>query len=559
VKSARVLMDAPVLRLLGLLVAAGAAVPLSYLVWRVWELGWADSWEIASSARTRSLLGSTLVLAAAVTAASVAISVPVAWLTVRTDLPWRRTLLVVSSLPLAIPTYVGSYAMIGAFGPRGMLQGFLERFGVQRIDGIYGFWGAFIVLTLFSYPYVLLTVRAAYRRIDPSLEEAARTLGSGGLATFWRVILPQLKPGIMAGSLLVALYTLSDFGAVTMLRYDTFTRAIYTQYQGALNRSSAAVLGLVLVILTIGVLAGEQRLRGRTHTYRLHGGGARVAATTRLGRWRWIAFTAMMTLVAMALIVPMSVIGYWLWRGLRAGEPVWPAWALITNSLSVSGLAAVVTVLAAWPVAMLAVRHPGLLARFVERLSWSGYALPGIVVALALVFFGAQRVPWAYQTTGMLVAAYVVLFLPQAIGALRASLIQVTPSVEEVAKMLGSGPITRFFRVLLPLTRSGVVAGGALVFLTAMKELPATLLLSPTGFSTLATRVWNATAEGFLSRSAGAALALVAMSSVPMGVLVWREERRQIVKSTQPVPRDQLASSRANATEGIPVELTATD
>ena len=551
-RSPRVQWDAPVLRLLGLLVAVGAALPLSYLIWRVWELGWSDSWEIASSARTRSLLASTLVLAVSVTAASVAISVPVAWLTIRTDLPLRRTLLVATSLPLAIPTYVGSYAMIGAFGPRGMLQGFLERFGVQRLDGIYGFWGAFIVLTLFSYPYVLLTVRAAYRRIDPSLEEVARTLGSGGIATFWKVVLPQLKPGIMAGSLLVALYTLSDFGAVAMLRYDTFTRAIYTQYQGALNRSSAAVLGLMLVILTIGVLTGEQRLRGKTQTYRLHGGGGRSATTTRLGPWRWPAFVSVMSLVSLALVVPMSVIGYWLWRGLRAGEPVWPAWALITNSLTVSALGAVVTVLAAWPVALLAVRHPGIVARLVERLSWSGYALPGIVVALALVFFGAQRVPWAYQTTGMLVAAYVVLFLPQAIGALRASLIQVTPSVEEAARMLGSGPLTSFWRVLLPLTRSGVVAGGALVFLTAMKELPATLLLSPTGFSTLATRIWNATAEGFLSRSAGAALALVAMSSIPMGILVWREERRQGVTTSQ-------RTSSAKATDGIPVERTLTD
>jgi iron(III) transport system permease protein len=552
VKALRVLTDAPVLRLLGVLVAAGAAVPLSYLVWRVWELGWSDSWAIASSARTRSLLWSTLLLAVSVTIAAVAISVPVAWLTVRTDIPMRRTLLVVSSLPLAIPTYVGSYAMIGAFGPRGMLQGALERFGVQRLDGIYGFWGAFVVLTLFSYPYVLLTVRAAYRRIDPSLEEVSRTLGSGGLVTFWRVVLPQLKPGIMAGSLLVALYTLSDFGAVAMLRYDTFTRAIFTQYQGALNRSSAAVLGLVLVVLTIAVLAGEQRLRGRTLTHRLHGGGGRVATTIRLGKWRWVAFTAMMTLVTLALIVPMSVIGYWLWRGVRAGEPVWPAWALITNSLTVSALGAVVTVLAAWPVALLAVRHPGILARFVERLSWSGYALPGIVVALALVFFGAQRVPWAYQTTGMLVAAYVVLFLPQAIGALRASLIQVTPSVEEAARMLGSGPLRSFWRVLLPLTRSGVVAGGALVFLTAMKELPATLLLAPTGFSTLATRIWNATAEGFLSRSAGAALALVVMSSVPMGILVWREERRQLGVPSQ-------RASSAKATDGMPVERTLTN
>lgn len=545
-RALRVLDDAPVLRLLGLMVAAGAAIPLGYLIWRVGELGWADAWAIASSARTRGLLASTLVLAVSVTAAAVAISVPVAWLTVRTDLPWRRTLLVATSLPLAIPTYVGSYAMIGAFGPRGALQGFLERFGVQRIDGIYGFWGAFVVLTLFSYPYVLLTVRAAYRRLDPSLEEVARTLGSGRLRTFVRVVLPQLKPGIMAGALLVALYALSDFGAVAMLRYDTLTRAIFTQYQGALNRSSAAVLGLVLVVLTIAVLTGEQRLRGRADLHRLHGGGARVAAPVRLGRWRWPAFMGMISLVGMALVVPLGIIGYWVWRGLQAGEPVWPAFALIQNSLMVSALGAVATVLAAWPVAMLAVRHPGVLARLVERLAWSGYALPGIVVALALVFFGAQRLPWAYQTLAMLVAAYVVLFLPQAVGALRTSLAQVTPSVEEAARMLGSNSWLTFWRVLLPLTRSGVIAGGALVFLTVMKELPATLLLSPTGFSTLATRIWNATAEGFLSRAAGAALTLVVLSSVPMGILVWREERRQ-------------AGSRAKATEGAPTELTATD
>jgi iron(III) transport system permease protein len=229
--------------LLGLVVGVGAALPLGYLLWRASEIGWARAWEIATSERSLTLLANTIRLAVAVTFASVVISVPLAWLTTRTNLPGRRFWVIATALPLAIPTYVGSFAMIGALGPRGVLQGWLEPLGVQRVPSIYGFWGAFAVLTLFSYPYVLLTVRAAYRRIDPGLEEASRTLGRSSWVTFWRVVFPQLRPSIAAGGLLVSLYTLSDFGAVSMLRYDTFTRAIYTQYRGALDRSTAAVLG----------------------------------------------------------------------------------------------------------------------------------------------------------------------------------------------------------------------------------------------------------------------------------------------------------------------------
>jgi len=545
--------DTTAIRLLALIVGLSAALPLGYLVLRAWELGWAERWEIVSAQRTRAVLVDTLTLATAVTIAAVAISLPLAWLTTRTDLPGRRVWVVLTALPLAIPTYVGAFAMIGALGPRGIVQGWLEPLGVDRLPSIYGFGGAFVVLTLFTYPYVLLTVRAGYRRLDPSLEEASRTLGSGSFATFVRVVVPQLRPSIAAGALLVALYVLSDFGAVSMLRYDTLTRALYVQYRGGLNRNTAAVLGLVLVVLTIVVLAAEQRFRGRESVHRLHGSGARAATETRLGRWRWLALAACTLLVLLALVVPMGVIGYWLWRGARVGEPLLPAWDLVANSLGASALGAGLTVVCAWPVALLTVRSPGRFSRFVERLSWSGYALPGIVVALALVFFGAQRVPWAYQTMGMLVFAYMVLFLPQAIGAIRTSLLQITPSIEEASHLLGSGPIDTFRRIVLPLTRSGIVAGAALVFLTCMKELPATLLLAPTEFGTLATRVWTASNEAFLARAAAPALALVLLSSLPMIVLVLREDDRRtgtphgFAESGQDVERRQRRRRRTHA------------
>lgn len=546
-------VDAPIIGILAVLVGVAAALPLVYLVWRANEFGWAAAWEIATSERTRTLLSATLLLAVAVTATAIVLAVPIAWLTTRTDLPARRFWVVVTALPLAIPTYVGSWAVIGALGPRGMLQGWLERFGVDRIPSIYGFWGAYAVLTLFTYPYVLLTVRAAYRRLDPGLEEVSRTLGRGSIATFWRVVLPQLRPSIVAGGLLVALYTLSDFGAVSMLRYDTFTRAIYVQYRGALDRGSAAVLGLILVTLTISVLAAEQRFRGREHLHRLHGGGARQRRVIALGRWRYLALGALSVLMVFALVVPLSVIAFWLVRGLRVGEQVWPEPTLIVNSLGVSVLGALVGVLAAVPVAIMVVRHPGRLARLVERLSWSGYALPGVVVALALVFFGANLASFAYQSLAMLVFAYVVLFLPQAVGAVRASLLQVTPSLEEASHVLGAGPFTTVRRILVPLTRPGLVAGGALVLLTCMKELPATLLLSPTGFSTLATRMWNATSEGFMARGAGPALALVLLASVPMAVLVIRDERRGFAVTGWSNAVDDPPSAADEADHGRPV------
>ncbi|MGK2949393.1 MAG: ABC transporter permease, partial [Acidimicrobiales bacterium] len=361
---------APVLGLAGLAVAAIALLPLVYLLIRSSEIGVDRALEIATSERTRGLLWRTGLLAVSVTATSVVIAVPVAWLTVRTDVPLRRFWVVATALPLAIPTYVGGYAFIGAVGPRGILQGWLEPLGVESIPSFYGFWGAWLVLTLFTYPYVLLTVRAAIRRLDPSLEEASRTLGQGRLTTLRRVVLPQLRPSIIAGSLLVGLYTLSDFGAVSMLRYDSFTRAIFVQYRASLDRSTAAVLGLVLVAVTIVVLGGESAVRRRSGYHGLHAGGVRPAPITPLGRWRWPALAALSALLTIALIVPMAVVLTWFFRGLEAGEPIRLTTTLIGNSLKASALGALASVAAAWPVAVLSVRRGGWLGRVVEGACW---------------------------------------------------------------------------------------------------------------------------------------------------------------------------------------------
>ncbi|MEK7847951.1 MAG: iron ABC transporter permease, partial [Chloroflexota bacterium] len=379
-----------------------------------------------------------------------------------------------------------------------MLQNLLAGpLGIERLPEIYGFPGAMLALTLFTYPYILLGVRAALSGLDPALEEASLSLGRSPRSTFFRVTLPQLRPAIAAGALLVALYALSDFGAVSLLQFDSFTRQIYVQYQGSFDRTLAALFSLVLVALTVSVLVAEGRARAQHKYYRSTVGAVRPWGVVRLGRWRGPALAFCGLVALMAVVLPIVVLTYWLAQGhLREGT-TGLVWSAAGHSAYASALAALATGVLALPIATLAVRHPGRFSSVVERLSYIGFALPGIVVALSLVFFGSRYLTPLYQTIGMLLFAYVVLFLPQALGAARSSLLQVSPRLEEAARGLGYTSLGVLARITVPLMRPGLLAGGALVFLTVMKELPATLILSPIGFHTLATEVWDATSEAF--------------------------------------------------------------
>jgi iron(III) transport system permease protein len=399
--------------------------------------------------------------------------------------------------------------------------------GLERLPSIYGFPGALLVLTLLSYPYILLSVRAALLRMDSALEESSRSLGHGPWKTFQQVTLPQLRPALAAGSLLVALYTLRDFGAVSLMRYDTFTRVIYIQYQSSFDRTSAAVLALVLVLMTLVILVLEVRTRGHARYHGSSVGTARPQPVSPLGHWRWLALLFCGAVVGLALVLPAGVLVYWLVRGLQADEQLTPLWLATRNSVLASGLAAGVTLLAALPVAVLSVRWPGRLTNLLERLTYAGFALPGIVIALALVFFGARYTRPLYQTLPLLILAYLILFLPQAVGAVRASLLQVHPHLEESARSLGRRPWQVFSSITLPLAWPGVAAGAGLVFLTAMKELPATLILGPFGFKTLPTVVWSAVSEAFFARAAAPALLIILASSVPMAFLVLGEPKER--------------------------------
>ena len=506
----------------------------AYLALRTLGAG-SDALDLIFSLRTLWVVWRTVALMAAVMLGCIVIAAPLAWLTVRTDLPARGFWRVVTMLPLALPSYIVAFTIAVGLGPRGILQGWLEAafspfsIAIDRIPSIYGFPGAAFTLIIISFPYVLLPIRAALWNMDTSLEESARALGRTRWQTFRSVTLPMLRPAILAGGLLAALYALSDFGAVAIMRYETFTWSIFIQYGAALNRTLAAAWSLGLIVLALAVVWGEYAARnaGGGRYYRSRGGAARLPEPIPLGAWRWPAqaYCAVVALVALGL--PVAVLIYWTVRGVAAGEPLLILWKAAANSVGVSALAAALTVICAAPIAVLAVRYPGGFSRWLERLGFIGFALPGIVIALGLVYFGANYAPWLYQSLAMLAVAYVTLFLPAAVGALRTSLVQVRPEFEDAARSLGKPPLTVLLTITLPLVRPGILTGAALVFLLTMKELPATLILSPIGFTTLASSIWAAAQEAFFARAAAPALLLIIVSSIPLALITMREERRQ--------------------------------
>jgi iron(III) transport system permease protein len=503
-------------------VVALVSLPLAYLVIRVVQ-GGGDAWRVLGRHRILDLVGQTALLVVLVTGVALVLGVSLAWLVTRTDLPGRGFWAVAAGLPLVIPSYVAALILLAAFGPRGFLQQILEGpFGVERVPEIYGLWGAVLALTISTYPYVYLLVVASFRELDPALEEASRSLGRSRAQTFRRVTLPVLRPSLGAGALLVALYTLSDFGAVSLMQYSSLTRAIFVQYRTLFDRTPAAVLSLVLVLLTVVVLVLEAYTRGRARYHRPSPGAARAAQPVSLGRWRWPALAYCTGIVGFALALPLAVIGYWLERALSLDRDLGGVLEPALNSVLVSALAAGAAVAAALPVSLLATRYRPRWASVPERLAYSSNALPGIVIALSLVFFAANYAGFAYQSLALLVFAYVVRFLSQAVAGTHSALLRVDPHLEEAARGLGKSPRRAFVTVTAPLVAPGLLAGAALVFLSTMKELPATLLLAPIGFETLATEVWTATTVASYSRAALPALLLVLFSAPFVYLLTTR-------------------------------------
>ncbi len=498
----------PALMATGAVVAGAMLLPLVFILVQAAQVGWSELSDLLFRHLTAVLLWNTVSLAAVVTTATAVIGTAAAFATERTNLPGRRALSALIVLPVAVPDFVIAWGW------------------TSLAPSLHGLWGASLVLSLGLYPLVYLPVAASFRSADPAQEEVSRSLGRGRWRTFWSVSLRNARLALLGGCLLVALYLLAEYGAFEILRYQTFTTEIFAEFQVGFNTPAASALSLVLVALGLVVLTGEAFLtrsgrRGRPQPR------ARVVTRARLGLYTVPVVLSMIVLVVLALGAPLWAIWHWMASSQRTTLPAASslgsaAW----HTALYSGCAAAVATTAALPVAILAVRYRGRIAMVFERTCLLVQALPGLVIALALVFFAVRYASAVYQSAFLLVAAYAVMFFPLALVAVRASVARVPTSLEEVARSLGQTPPIVMLRVTLPLVLPGLLAAFFLVFLTAVTELTATLILVPTGVQTLATQFWAYTTDFSYGAAAPFAATMLAVAVVPTYLLGRWFDRR---------------------------------
>jgi iron(III) transport system permease protein len=515
------------------LVALFVAIPLAYIFIRAFQADF-EAWQRLLQTRLLKLLFNTLTLVLSVTCGALITGVSMAWFTERTDLPARKIFRWLLAMPLAIPPYIGAIVYVALFRPRGgyVLQ-WLETIINQPVSlpSPFGFWGATLMLTFFTFPYVYLLSGAAFRSLHASLEEASRTLGRTPLQTFFHVTLPILRPGLIAGALLVALDILAEYGTVAFLRYETFSSAIFVQLSSRYDHSAASVLSSILVGVAILILWSEIGLQGKARFTQMESNW-RPAPLISLNKWRVPVFLIVVLVVCASLVTPTFVLFIWSIQAFLDAQTTANVFHsgsqgfgnFVWNSLWSSALAAGIAVICSLPVALLSVRYPKRVSQIISQICQVGYAIPGVVIALSLVLVINQFVPFLYATPFVVVIAYVLRFMPQAVRASESALKQLSPSLEEAARTLGRTSLQTIFQVTLPLILPGLLAGGSLVFLTSLKELPATLLLRPAGFDTLAVRVWAWAEEGFYIQAAPAAFVLIFASALPLYFLLRREQ-----------------------------------
>jgi iron(III) transport system permease protein len=494
----------PAIVLAALLVAAAALVPVGFIAWVLVDAGWDTSVAMIFRPRVGELLVATLLLELLAVPISVGLALALAWLTERSDLPFRHSWRWLAVAPLAIPAFVQAYAWDSSFP---LMRGLLP---------------AVIVSVLAYFPFVYLPVVAQLRRLDPALEDTAASLGVSPPQTFFRVILPQLRLAIAGGAILVALHLLAEYGLYVLIRYDTLTVAIVNQFQAVYDGPAANLLGIVLVAFAMGLLVFENWLRGERRYARVGSGAARRAPLAQLGKTAPLWTLLPLLTTAFAVGLPLVTLGRWLAVG---GPDAWdlPELGAAAGQTALYAiLGAAIVSLAALPIAWMAVRARSALQQGLENLHFYVGALPGVIVALALVAITVRVALPLYQTVATVLLAYVLLFMPRAIVSVRASLAQVPLEVEQAAVSLGDAPLRAAIGTTLRLAAPGIAAGMALVAMGITTELTATLMLSPIGTETLATQFWSHTGEFDHMGAAPFAIAMI-LVSIPLCIILHRQ------------------------------------
>jgi iron(III) transport system permease protein len=489
------------------LIALFSLVPLGYVIFMTVSTGWDTAVGLVFRPRVGQLLLNTVMLVVFTVPLCLVLGVGGAWLVERTKLRGRKIYAVLLAAPLAIPAFVNSYAWVSA------------------IPSLEGIWSGVLIATLSYFPLVYIPAAATLGRLDPAIEQSAASLGLGPWAVFIRVVLPQLRIAMTGGGLLVSLHLLAEYGAFAMIRFDTFTTAIMVQFRSTFNGTAGNMLASVLVFFCLVLLLVEVRSRG-TARYARVGFGAQAKATRApLGRLQVPAHLALLAVTVTAFGLPLWFVARWVIAG---GTDAWSAAEFLPalfQTLIYGALGAAVTTVVAFPMAYLAVRYPSWFSKMLELSNYVTSSMPGIVVGLAFVTVSIRVVPGVYQSASLLIAAYVLLFLPRALVNLRAGLSQAPKELDEAAQSLGKAPLASFLRVTLRLTAPAAAGGAALVFLAILNELTATLLLAPNGTRTLATEFWSKSSAIDYAGAAPYALLMILLSA-PMTYLLFQQSKK---------------------------------
>lgn len=520
-------------------VAALVLLPLSVLAlgWReVDETIWAHLW----ATQLPELIGNTLVLMIGVGLGVTLLGSSLAWLTSFCEFPGRRWLDWALMLPFAIPAYVLAFVFVGLLDFSGPVQTLLRGWlgSGFRLPGVRSTGGVITVLVLVFYPYVYLLARSAFLAQGRNTLEAARSLGQSPWQAFWRVVLPMARPAIGAGVALALMETLADFGAVAVFNYDTFTTAIYKTWYGLYSLGSATQLASLLLLVVALVVYGERRAR---RGIRAINARSQSRVLYRLCGWRaWAATGWCLLVFACAFVIPLLQLLVWFWQGGRFDFDE-RYLDRVLHSLCLGLIASTLTVVIAMLLAFAGRQLPRRLVRGSVALANLGYALPGSVLAVAIMFafsyldrawlmpltsaLGGAGKPVLLGSIGALLLAYLIRFMAVAHGPLETALARIGPALPEASRSLGAGRFGSFRRIYLPLLLPGTLTAALLVFVDVLKEMPATLLMRPFGWDTLAVRIFEMTSEGEWVRAALPALMLVLIGLLPVVILIRRSAR----------------------------------
>jgi iron(III) transport system permease protein len=499
-------------------------------------------WEHLAQTVLSDLLKNTAWLVLGVGISVTILGVGLAWLTSMCDFPGRKIFDWGLMLPLAVPAYVMAFVALGLLDFTGPVQGAL-----RDLLGRGGYWfpevrstgGVIAVMSLVLYPYVYMLARSSFMTQGNSAVEAARSLGLSSWSAFFRVSIPTARPAIIAGLSLALMETLADFGTVAIFNYDTFTTAIYKAWFGLFNLQAASQLASFLLVLVVIALTAERQLRGRAKYHE-------ATRSTRLHRYhltgwhKWSATLIAGLVLLLAFVIPVIQLGLWAWEVLEEDLNS-RYWGLLWHTLMLGGMSAVLTVIGAMILAFTRRYRGDVAVNSAVNIATLGYALPGSVLAVGvmLTFTSMDNIlntmatilggePSGQILTGTvfaLVIAYMVRFLAVAYGPIDSGLGRIRISLAEAARGLGASPTATMLKVYVPLLRPGLFTAGLLVLVDVMKEMPATMLLRPFGWDTLAVRIYEMTSEGEWERAALPAITLILVGLIPVIVLVRRSAK----------------------------------